>query len=217
MHLKFSSRHIARYVSNSAPFSITPYATVSDLQGAFSYAGTGISSAGIFDPKQDTSSTANILYVFNATNNCVDSGFQQITIIPAPKVNAGPDLYLLKGESGQIQSSALGTDLQYSWYPALYLNDATILKPTSTPMDDITYTLTVTGTGGCKDSSEVAVKILPEPQIPNAFTPNNDGLNDTWGIPNLNLYAKCDVKIFNRYGQLIFHSTGIPTAMGWNF
>lgn len=200
--------------NNSSPFSITPYATVPDYQGTFSYGGTGVSFNGVFNPKLGDSASTTILYAFTAANSCVDSGSQQITIIPAPKVDAGPDLYLLKSESGQIQASATGSELQYSWYPALYLNSETILQPTSTPMEDIIYTLTVTGTGGCKDSSEVAVKLLPEPQIPNAFTPNNDGLNDTWGIPNLNLYAKCEVKIFNRYGQLVFHSNGYQQP--WN-
>jgi gliding motility-associated-like protein len=194
--------------NNSSPFSITPYATVAGFQGTFSYGGTGVSSSGIFNPKLADSVTTSVSYAFSAANSCVDSGSQQIAIIPAPKVNAGPDLYLLKNESGEIQATATGSELQYSWYPALYLNNETILQPTSTPMEDITYTLTVSGSGGCKDSSQVAVKLLPEPQIPNAFTPNNDGLNDTWGIPNLNLYAKCEVKIFNRYGQLIFHSNG---------
>jgi gliding motility-associated-like protein len=200
--------------SNSSPFSIAPNAAVPGLQGTFSYGGTGVSLDGIFNPKLADSSSANILYAFSAKNSCVDSGSQQIAIIPAPKVNAGPNLYLLKNESGQIQATASGTQLQFSWYPALYLNNETILQPTTTPLDNIIYTLTVTGSGGCKDSSQVAVKLLPEPQIPSAFTPNNDGLNDTWGIPNLNLYSKCDVKIFNRYGQLVFHSMGYQQP--WN-
>lgn len=200
--------------SNSSSFSITPNATVPGFQGTFLYSGIGVSLNGIFNPKLADSPSANILYSFTAANSCFDSGSQQITIIPAPKVNAGPDLYLLKNESGQIQATASGSELQFSWYPALYLNNETILQPTTTPLDNIIYTLTVTGSGGCRDSSRIAVKLLPEPQIPTAFTPNNDGLNDTWGIPNLNLYAKCDVKIFNRYGQLVFHSLGYQHP--WN-
>lgn len=194
--------------SNSSSFSITPNAAVPGFQGTFLYGGAGVSLNGIFNPKLADSPSVNIFYSFTAANSCFDSGSQPITIIPAPKVNAGPDLYLLKNESGQIQATASGSEIQFSWYPALYLNNETILQPTTTPLDNIIYTLTVTGSGGCRDSSRVAVKLLPEPQIPTAFTPNNDGLNDTWGIPNLNLYTKCDVKIFNRYGQLVFHSLG---------
>jgi gliding motility-associated-like protein len=62
-----------------------------------------------------------------------------------------------------------------------------------------------------------AVKLLPEPQIPNAFTPNNDGLNDTWGIAGLSLYLKCEVRIYNRYGQLVFFSRGYPSPWDGTF
>ncbi len=52
--------------------------------------------------------------------------------------------------------------------------------------------------------------IVNEPLIipPNAFSPNNDGINDTWDIPLLRFYPQCTVDIFNRYGQNVFHSFG---------
>jgi gliding motility-associated-like protein len=49
---------------------------------------------------------------------------------------------------------------------------------------------------------------------PNAFTPNGDGINDTWDIKYLNLYAGCTVEIINRFGNKIFRSAGYPIA--WN-
>lgn len=50
--------------------------------------------------------------------------------------------------------------------------------------------------------------------VPNTFTPNGDGINDTWDIKNLNFYNNCTVTIFNRYGNKIFFATGYPNA--WN-
>jgi len=47
--------------------------------------------------------------------------------------------------------------------------------------------------------------------IPNAFTPNGDGINDIWNIVNLNTYAQSHVQIFNRYGMLVFNSVGYAT------
>nr|WP_294942880.1 cadherin-like beta sandwich domain-containing protein [uncultured Mucilaginibacter sp.] len=44
--------------------------------------------------------------------------------------------------------------------------------------------------------------------LPNIFTPNSDGYNDTWVLPNINLYPDCTVKIFNRGGQQVFASVG---------
>jgi gliding motility-associated-like protein len=51
---------------------------------------------------------------------------------------------------------------------------------------------------------------LSDLAIPNTFTPNGDGINDTWVIPNLEYYPKSTVNIFNRWGQKLFSSTGYP-------
>jgi len=44
--------------------------------------------------------------------------------------------------------------------------------------------------------------------IPNAFTPNGDGINDTWMINDLDLFPNCTVSVFSRYGQKVYASTG---------
>jgi gliding motility-associated-like protein len=38
------------------------------------------------------------------------------------------------------------------------------------------------------------------------FTPNNDGINDLWELPELSTWGKCDVRVFNRWGKLVFAS-----------
>ena len=48
--------------------------------------------------------------------------------------------------------------------------------------------------------------------VANAFTPNGDGVNDTWDIQNITQYPHCTVEVFNRYGQKLFYSTGYPIA-----
>ncbi|GAB3922847.1 hypothetical protein GCM10028827_08490 [Mucilaginibacter myungsuensis] len=48
-------------------------------------------------------------------------------------------------------------------------------------------------------------------KIANTFTPNDDGINDTWNLPVLASYPKCSVKIFDRRGTLLFDSIGYPT------
>jgi gliding motility-associated-like protein len=47
--------------------------------------------------------------------------------------------------------------------------------------------------------------------IPNTFTPNYDGINDTWKIPALASYPDCMVRIFNRYGAIVYNSIGYGT------
>jgi gliding motility-associated-like protein len=46
--------------------------------------------------------------------------------------------------------------------------------------------------------------------IPNTFTPNGDGINDTWNIKNLESYPNSSVNIFNRWGQKLYASIGYP-------
>ncbi len=40
--------------------------------------------------------------------------------------------------------------------------------------------------------------------IMNLFTPNNDGFNDLWELPNLQEWGKCDVRVFSRSGKLVY-------------
>ena len=205
-HIQF--RGIASLCDNSLPVKITQNAEVPGLPGSFAYFGTGVSADGLFDPQKAGAGTATILYKYTASNTCIDSAYQTITILPSPIVNAGPGLFLLQNENSIFNATASGTDLQYKWYPPTYLNYDTLLKPFCTPAEDITYTLTATDKEGCSKSSQVFIKILLNPIIPNAFSPNGDGLNDYWRIKYLSFYPDCEVRIFNRYGQLVFHSIG---------
>jgi gliding motility-associated-like protein len=64
---------------------------------------------------------------------------------------------------------------------------------------------------GCKGLATL-INIVVEKcdiEIPTAFTPNGDGINDVWEIPNLSEnFPDCVVRIFNRWGNLLFESTG---------
>jgi gliding motility-associated-like protein len=80
----------------------------------------------------------------------------------------------------------------------------------ASPTDDITYTLRVTSEKGCYTTDEIFVKVLKKPTIPNIFSPNGDGVHDTWVIKYLESYPGCTVEVFNRYGQKVFASIGYP-------
>jgi gliding motility-associated-like protein len=50
--------------------------------------------------------------------------------------------------------------------------------------------------------------VLKGPEVPNAFSPNGDGINDTWRIKYLESYPGATVEVYNRYGQIVYHSLG---------
>jgi gliding motility-associated-like protein len=111
----------------------------------------------------------------------------------------------------KLPAAATGNNLTYKWTPALYLDKDDILNPETTPTDDITYTLTVTTDKGCTASTEIFIKVLKFPEVPNSFTPNGDGVNDTWNVKHLESYPNATVHIFNRYGEKLFQTVNYLT------
>lgn len=153
------------------------------------------------------SGTVNVtLYAINSFGCNSDTITKRFNIYPYPVISAGPDLLILEGSSAPLQASAYGHQMQYHWDPATYLNNVNLLNPICSPIDDITYTLTVTGIGGCPSSDLMKVKVLKTPLIPNTFSPNNDGVNDKWNIEYLRDYPYAKVQVFTRTGQLVFEA-----------
>jgi gliding motility-associated-like protein len=151
-----------------------------------------------------------VSFWFTNGQGCVsDTSKQQVTVYPYPKLDLGPDLKILEGGVATLRPVlAYGTGLQYLWTPATYLSSDTAAVPKATPPDDITYQLKLTGKGGCSATDAIFIQVLKAPEVPNVFSPNGDGINDTWRIKYLESYPGAEIDVFNRYGQAVFHSVG---------
>jgi gliding motility-associated-like protein/uncharacterized repeat protein (TIGR01451 family) len=70
------------------------------------------------------------------------------------------------------------------------------------------YDVTVTDANLCAVTGSASVGSRREICliIPDAFSPNNDLVNDTWIIGNIELYPEAEISIFNRWGQLVWNS-----------
>lgn len=113
-----------------------------------------------------------------------------------------------KGESFTLTPIITGNIASYQWSPAAGLSDATIANPVATPDFTTRYQLTVISVSGCVATASVTIPVIVPLDIPNSFTPNGDGINDLWRISALGNYPKNTVDIFDRYGRILFHSTG---------
>jgi gliding motility-associated-like protein len=60
------------------------------------------------------------------------------------------------------------------------------------------------GGPGCRTLASLKVFNTLPLKAPNAFTPNGDGLNDTWKLVGILKYAKVSVRVFNRWGAQVF-------------
>lgn len=66
----------------------------------------------------------------------------------------------------------------------------------------------------CQDSIELGITVDPfiTMYIPNSFTPNGDGINDTWKIKGFNEGREYAVRVFDRWGGLLFYSNDLKTS-----
>ncbi len=184
------------------------------FQGSGFYSGDGVSN-GSFSPAGAGPGAHTITYKYTLSNNCSDTVTQVVNVAMQPKVTAGAAGVILHGGQIVLQGAANGgNNLSYIWLPNTDLSDNTILQPVASPPKDTYYTLKAINDNGCFDTSGVLIKVLQYPGVPNAFSPNGDGINDTWQIASLSSYPDCIVEVFNRYGQIVFRSTGYPSP--WN-
>jgi gliding motility-associated-like protein len=197
---------VRNHCSNDSSFQLSA-SILNSLPGTGMFKGDGVSSSGRFNPSAAGAGTHMITYTFKGSEGCNNSLDQQVKVVPI-MANAGADKIISDGESILLNGSGTGSQLRYSWSPAASLNNPSLAQPTARPPEDITYTLTATSSEGCSATDAVTIKVLKSPVVPNAFSPNGDGINDTWMIPNLNSYPAASVDVFNRYGQAVFHSKG---------
>jgi gliding motility-associated-like protein len=188
------------------PFRLTQASEKNSQAGIGIYSGNGVSPSGIFNPAQAGVGKHTIKYVFTSNNGCADSLSREILVMPTPILSAGRDTIILQGGEVKLYATASGNNLTYKWVPSLGLSRDDILDPVASPLEDITYVLTVTSDQGCVSVDDIFVKVLKAPEVPNAFTPNGDGINDFWNIKYLESYVNASVRVFSRYGSMVYYS-----------
>ena len=84
------------------------------------------------------------------------------------------------------------------------------------PLTDTTYQVEVTSVNGCISQARVKVIVFDKLYIPTAFSPNQDGENETFEIFNGDSQIT-EVSIYNRWGQVVFHSKGYEVPWNGNY
>ncbi|MEO6405781.1 MAG: gliding motility-associated C-terminal domain-containing protein [Ferruginibacter sp.] len=162
-----------------------------------------LTQADIFNPVAIPAGDTR--YAVELTNGflCKDTAYVNIKVQNKPIVDAGPARYLVAGQSVQLLGSISGNYASFSWFPVQAITNAQTLSPYVSPSMDMTYFLKAISSCGIVTDS-VNVKRYMGIFIPNSFTPNGDGWNDTWNIPFLYAYPEFELRVFNRYGQLVY-------------
>jgi len=143
----------------------------------------------------------------------IDTGFV-IANDSAFKMIANPDTATIN-EGDNVQLSLIFPQDQYAsitWLPTLSLSCGNCPAPIATPLVTTQYTIAAVSDSGCTANASILITVIPQHQlyIPNAFTPNNDGVNDTWeAFGNKKVWIYLSVEVFDRWGEKVFESNDI--------
>jgi gliding motility-associated-like protein len=133
---------------------------------------------------------------------------------PAPILITNPmDSTIHYGDS--IQLHATGA-IYYIWSPMATLDSPTKANPVARPLKPTEYMVIGLNEYGCRDTGYVKINIdyyMPD-MIPNAFSPNGDGINDVFRLEGATYQKVRDFNIYNRYGQRVF--TTRRAQLGWD-
>lgn len=171
--------------------------------------GTPISSNATVSVLPPVGTSSYVLVATTSNSLCFDRDTVLVQALPPPPIDAGPSQTI-----SILATAVLGgnptapTAVSFSWSPGSTLSGTNIPNPVASNTNNTVYTLTVIDADGCIASDTVRINIIPEIVIPNGISPNSDGKNDFWIIDNIQQFPDCLVEVYNRWGELLFTSTG---------
>lgn len=200
----------------SAQTTSTPETCVNSKDGTASVQVSGSATINSYswntDPVQNGSTATGLSagqYAVNitASNSCDISADVIVPIGPDafPIPDLGPDTTLCPGSVFLLHPGNFNT---YEWQD-LSTDQNYIVEQAGV------YTVKITNTAGCSGTDTVSVSedCLNDIIFPNAFTPNEDNLNEIF-LPFGSTIKNFNLKIYNRWGQLIFES--VDQSRGWD-
>jgi gliding motility-associated-like protein len=161
-------------------------------------------------PNPKTIIAQSTLFVLSVINNlgCKSLVSDSVFITKRAPVNANAGIDTVVYYNTSVFFNGSGGN-KYSWSPSNLFSNPFILNPTIFLKQTQLFKLEVIDSDNCKGYDDRLVEIYEPLEIPNIFTPNNDGKNDVFKVTGGNFSSKFNMKIFNRYGQFIFESNDL--------
>lgn len=205
--------------SGNASFSVQSAAGVSyQWQSGLGYSwddvndGGGVSGSNTNTLLVQNVTTAlnNMQYRCRVTSSCCTAlsapALLQVAPLPNPVLKINADAPDICGSASII----ITTDSGYKNY--VWNNNSNNLSITANQPG--VYWVEVTDSNNCKGRDSINILPCENVFFPNAFTPNNDGLNDVFKATIFGALADYKLNIYNRFGQLIFQTS--DPAKGWD-
>lgn len=154
------------------------------------------------------------LTVTNALGE-TSSTTNSVTVFPSPTVTAERDTIIPLGGKADLFAVGSIADGSYLWEPSEYVECSTCPITTASPIEVTQYTVTLKDVNGCtaQDTVTVYVNYREIIEVPQAFSPNNDGRNDVLYVKGIAI-DELSFRIYNKYGEQVFES--FTQDIGWD-
>ncbi len=178
--------------------NVTPPASLTD--------GNGIVCGTCSTPLAMPTDTTTYKVVIADANNCTDTLYLKVDVVPLPKFHAlTKDTTIKYGSSIRL---GVSTDIYtYVWAPISTLDNPYNTNPIATPWEPTVYTV-IGFNGNCSSTDTVTVNIDYSANlfVPSAFTPNHDGKNDIFRVGNVTFQKVIEFRVLNRWGNEVFEA-----------
>ena len=185
----------------------------------FSLSGGHQNASGIFASLAEGTYT---LMVTDANGCSIDTtGLLNESVIPV--IEAGDDIEIDLGYSAMLSGTVFPSDAIIEWIPASNLSCIFCLDPVAMPVITTAYVLQATSADGCVTWDSLTVRVNKSENalyIPNAFSPNGDGINDYFTVfGNRSVKQVEKLSVFSRWGELVYERSGFQAndpVTGWD-
>ena len=183
---------------------------------------TGLNNPIIANPiaKPQTTTIYKVLG-YDSLNCFQDSAFIPIVVYNYPTISI-KDTTIRAGDT-ILLNPQYSTDVNnVFWSPNYNLSCTNCLATFVWPFQTTTYTITASNDGDCITRKNVKVNVLCKKEdvfIANAFTPNNDNINDRFYIIGKGIKTIIFLRVYNRWGNLVFEKTYFDAnnrTLGWD-
>ena len=178
-----------------------------------------LTGSGVQNPQHAFSAATNytVSLIVTSSFGCKDTVTKVVTVIPGPNadfsINPNP-VEALEQTNLTDLSTGPASLTNWNWY----FGDSTASNIQNPPHiynnpGNYMITLAVKDINGCIDTVRKEISVVLLPDIPTAFSPNNDGQNDYFLVRG-GPFKSINVRIYNNWGQLIFETN--DQLDGWN-
>jgi gliding motility-associated-like protein len=152
-----------------------------------------------------------------------DTAYVSMTVGQPVTVELGPDQRLPTGTRLPLRSVITNGPIRFwEWTPTKNLSCQTCPEPVAAVKTDVTYRVKVTSVYGCVSTDTIQIKAFctdAQVFIPNAFSPDGDGINDQLMVRSQGISSIRHFRIFNRWGEIVFERSNFPPndmAYAWD-